>query len=54
MIAEIFALLCGIAAAIIAAMSLYAVAGWPGVGLLVAAFLFGLTVVVGNRPDKPL
>lgn len=54
MILEILAVLSGIVGVVIAAVSLYAIGGWPAFGLLVAFLLCALAGVLGNRPDKPL
>jgi hypothetical protein len=53
-IAEVLSVVCGLAGVLIAGFSLYAIDGWPAVGLFTALCLMGLAGLLGNRPDKPL
>jgi hypothetical protein len=53
-IVEILAVLCGVAGIVTAAISSYALGGWPALGLLTALGLFTAAGLLGIRPDKPL
>ena len=51
---EVLAVACGLAGIVTAGFSLYALGGWPLVGLFTAVCLMGLAGLFGSRPDKPL